>query len=69
VVNINTQTLPKRAANKGRRNFHGRIQPVPQQPGDNDQEQDQDQPQGQQQGQAPNNFQDFFNKFFGGPNA
>jgi serine protease Do len=66
VVNINTQTLPKRAANKGRRNFHGRIQPVPQQPGDNDQEQDQDQPQGQQQGQAPNNFQDFFNKFFGG---
>jgi len=67
VVNINIQTLPKQAANRGRRNFHGRVQPVPQQPDDNDQ--DQDQPQGQQpgqQGQPPNNFQDFFNKFFGG---
>jgi serine protease Do len=60
VVNINTQTLPKQAANKGKRNFHGRVQPVPQNPGDDDQGDDQQQPQGQ------GNFQDFFNRFFGG---
>jgi serine protease Do len=64
VVNINTQTLPKQSTNKGRRNFHGRIQPMPQQPGDEDQ--DQDQQQGPRQGQGPDNFQDFFNRFFGG---
>jgi serine protease Do len=58
VVNINTQTLPKQATGKSR-NFHGRVQPVPQQPGDDDQDEDQ-QPQGQ------GNFQDFFNRFFGG---
>jgi serine protease Do len=63
VVNINTQTLPKQAEGKGRRSFHGRVQPVPQQPGDDDQDQDQQQ-QGQGQGQG--NFQDFFNRFFGG---
>jgi serine protease Do len=62
VVNINTRTLPKQAADKGRRSFHGRVQPVPQQPGDDDE--DQDQQQGQNQG--PGNFQDFFNRFFGG---
>jgi serine protease Do len=62
VVNINTQTLPKQAKEKGRKNFHGRVQPVPSQPGDDDQDQDQQQPQGQGQG----NFQDFFNRFFGG---
>jgi len=61
VVNINTRTLPKQAANKGRRNFHGRITPLPQQPGDNDQDQDQD----QQQGQGPSNWGDIF-RFFGG---
>ena len=32
VVNINTETLPKPSANKGRRNFHGRVQPNPQNP-------------------------------------
>ncbi len=64
VVNINTQTLPKQSTNKGRRNYHGRMQPLPQQPGDEDQ--DQDQQQGQRQGQGPDNFQDFFNRFFGG---
>ncbi|MGP8270975.1 MAG: trypsin-like peptidase domain-containing protein [Terracidiphilus sp.] len=59
VVNINTRTLPKQASGKGRRNF--RIQPNPQNPGDDDQG------EGQQQGQAPpDNFQDFFNRFFGG---
>jgi len=61
VVNINTQTLPKASANHGGRNFHGRIQPVPHQPGDDDQDQ-----QDQQQGQGQGNFQDFFNRFFGG---
>jgi serine protease Do len=38
------------------------VQPTPQNPGDDDQDQDQNQQQGQGQG----NFQDFFNKFFGG---
>ena len=65
VVNINTQILPKQATNKGRRNFHGRLQPIPQQPGD-DQNQDQDQGRPQGQNQGPDNFQDFFNRFFGG---
>jgi serine protease Do len=57
VVNINTETLPKQAAGTGRHNFHGRVQPNPQTPGDNG---DDDQQQGQ------GNFQDFFNRFFGG---
>ena len=63
VVNINTQTLPKQSMNKGRRAPlpRGHAQPVPQNPGDDDQGDDQ---QGQGQGQG--NFQDFFNKFFGG---
>src|ERR1039458_5039017 len=60
VVNIKTKSLPKQAVNKGRRNFHGRIQPQPQQPGDDDQDQD------EQQGQGQGNFQDFLNRFFGG---
>jgi serine protease Do len=63
VVNINTQTLPKQSDNRGHRNFHGRAQAAPQAPGDDDQGGD-DQQQGQGQGQG--NFQDFFNKFFGG---
>jgi serine protease Do len=58
VVNINTQTLPKQTANKGRRNFNPHVQPNPQNPGDDGSEDD------QQQGQG--NFQDFFNRFFGG---
>src|ERR1035441_1895853 len=62
VVNINTQTLPKQSTTKGRGNPHNRIQPVPQNPGD-DEDEDQQQ-QGQSQGQ--DNFQDFFNRFFGG---
>ena len=67
VVNINTQTLPKAAENKGRRLIpHGHAQPNPQNPGDDDE--DQDQGQGQGQGQGDNNFQDFFNRFFGGQN-
>jgi serine protease Do len=62
VVNINTRTLPKQATEKGRRNFHGRVQPNPQNPGD---DQGEDQPQGQGQ----DSFQDFFNRFFGGGHA
>jgi serine protease Do len=65
VVNINTETLPKQSANKGRRNPHGRTQPIPQNPGDDDNE-DQQPQQGQGQGQGQDNFQDFFNRFFGG---
>src|ERR1017187_5687733 len=61
VVNINTQTLPKQSANKRRRTPHVPVQPTPQNPGDDGQ--DEDQPQ---QGQGQGNFQDFFNKFFGG---
>jgi serine protease Do len=62
VVNINTRTLPKQSANKGRRspNPHTRVQPAPQNPGDDDQGEE------PQQGQGQGNFQDFFNKFFGG---
>ncbi|MGD0788972.1 MAG: trypsin-like peptidase domain-containing protein [Terracidiphilus sp.] len=58
VVNINTQTLPKQSENRGRRNPRSRVQPMPQNPGGDDQGDD------QQQGQG--NMQDFFNHFFGG---
>jgi serine protease Do len=61
VVNINTRTLPKQATGKPKRNFHGRMQPVPQPPGGDDQQQEQEQPQ--QQG--PQNWGDLFH-FFGG---
>jgi len=57
VVNITTRTQPKESENKTPRNFHGRIQPMPKTPRDDDQDED-------QQGQG--NFQDFFNRFFGG---
>ncbi len=61
VVNINTQTLPKQSTNnRSGRMPHGRTQPNPQNPGDDDD----DQQPGQGQGQG--NFQDFFNRFFGG---
>ncbi len=65
VVNINTQTLPKQSGNRANphRNFHGRQQ-QPQQPN----------PDGGDEGDQPGgggddgqgNFQDFFNRFFGG---
>ncbi len=64
VVNINTETLPKQAANNGGRNPQGFMQQMPQQPGDQDQ--DNGQGQDQQQGQGSNDFQQFFNRFFGG---
>ena len=60
VVNINTETLPKQSANR-RRNFHT----MPGNPGNGDDDQNGDQGQGQGQG-GENNFQDFFNHFFGG---
>ena len=70
VVNINTRTLPKDSLNKKRVNPHQRIVPAPQSPDDDDQDgQGQAQGQGQGQGQDPQgqgNFQDFFNRFFGG---
>src|SRR5579863_2153013 len=65
VVNINTQTLPKQSMNRNNRNPHMRNPHQQQNPdsdnggaaggGDDDQ-----QPDGQ------GNFQDFFNRFFGG---
>jgi serine protease Do len=64
VVNINTQTLPKQSLNKGGRIPKGRAVPNPHQQAPGDDDQDDDQQQGQGQGQG--NFQDFFNKFFGG---
>src|ERR1700722_15195362 len=67
VVNINTETLPKQSNLRRRLNPHSKtqpIQPVPQNPGDDDGQDDQQQGQGQGQGQG--NFQDFFNRFFGG---
>jgi len=57
VVNINTRTLPKDSMNMPRKNPHGRAQQAPQTPDDGSGDDD-------QQGQG--NFQDFFNKFFGG---
>jgi serine protease Do len=58
VVNINTITLPKEKQ-QGRRNPHSR-QFQQQQPPDDDNNDDDDQDDGQ------GNFQDFFNRFFGG---
>ena len=80
VVNINTRTLPKESLNRRRTmplNPHAR--PAPQQP-DEDQGDGDDSGQGQAMPQAPGqgqggqgqgqggqgNFQDFFNRFFGG---
>jgi serine protease Do len=59
VVNINTQTLPKQSTSKGRTQQR-RVQPNQQNPGNGDDDEDQQQSQGQ------DNFQDFFNRFFGG---
>jgi len=60
VVNINTQTLPKQSANRPNRNPHMRNPHQQQNPdGDSGGDGD-DQPDGQ------GNFQDFFNRFFGG---
>ena len=68
VVNINTLTLPKTSENKGHRfNPHNRVQPNPQNPQNPDDDEDQDQGQGQG-GQGDNDFQNFFNRFFGGQN-
>ena len=59
VVNINTVTLPKERQ-QSRRNTR-RLAPQQQQPPDDDENND-DQ---DDQGQGQNNFQDFFNRFFG----
>ena len=62
VVNINTETLPKQSKNGGgNRSFHFKTMPAPQNPGGGD---DNNQDNNNQQG--PDNFQDFFNRFFGG---
>ena len=62
VVNINTETLPQEDTHSRRRNPHA-APAVP--PGGSDDDQNGDQDQGG--GQGPDqNFQDFFNRFFGG---
>jgi len=75
VVNINTETLPKASSSLKRKNPHLRQQPDnpdDQQPGDDDDDQDDQGGQGGQGGgqggqNVPPGFQDFFNRFFGGP--
>jgi serine protease Do len=62
VVNINTQTLPKQSLNNGRRLPHSRVQPNQQNPPGGDDDQDDN----GQQGQGSDDFQNFFNRFFGG---
>ena len=63
VVNINTQTLPKQSAEQGPAQLHmAASSPIPQNPGGDDQQDEQG--GGDDQGQG--NFQDFFNRFFGG---
>jgi len=64
VVNINTQTLPKQSMNKGGQRPRNRAIPNPHTQNPDDGNGDDDQQQGQGQGQG--NFQDFFNRFFGG---
>ncbi len=67
VVNINTRTLPRDAGNRKRPNPQRRGAPVPQQPDDDDQPDSPDGAPGQGQGPGgQGNFQDFFNRFFGG---
>jgi serine protease Do len=60
VVNISTVTLPKTERNRRGRSFNNSPfqQQQPPDDGDNDDQGDQE--------QGPNNFQDFFNHFFGG---
>jgi serine protease Do len=61
VVNINTETLPKQSTNR-RRNPHG-FQQMPQSPNGGG---DDDDNGGQGQGPGSDDFQNFFNRFFGG---
>jgi serine protease Do len=62
VVNINTETLPQEEPHSRRRTPHATPSVPPGGGGDDD-----DQEPGGSQGQAPDqNFQDFFNRFFGG---
>jgi serine protease Do len=66
VVNINTETLPQEESHPRRRNSPHAAPAVPPGGGDDD-DQDQAPAPGQGQGQGPDqNFQDFFNRFFGG---
>jgi serine protease Do len=75
VVNINTVQLPKDAGKgKLRINPHSRVMPAPQAPDDDDQGDGQGDGQSQVPGPGAGgqggqgNFQDFFNRFFGGQN-
>jgi serine protease Do len=63
VVNINTETLPQEDTHSKRRTTPHGVTPAPPPGGGDDDNGDQDQGQGQGGDQ---NFQDFFNRFFGG---
>ncbi len=63
VVNINTETLPQEEKSPRRRTPHGAAPAVP--PGGGDDEDDDQGGQGGGPG-GDQNFQDFFNRFFGG---
>jgi serine protease Do len=65
VVNINTETLPKQSSNK-RRNPHARQFDQNPDGGDDDQNGGDQGRQGQGQGPGSDDFQNFFNRFFGG---
>jgi serine protease Do len=66
VVNIYTETLPHERRTSRRRGPQGTIPLQPNNPQSPDDQQGPDDDQQQQQG-PDNNFQDFFNRFFGGP--
>ena len=67
VVNINTETLPKEQQQSRRRNPHLRQAPQPQSPDDGSGDDDGQGGQAGPGGQGSQGFQDFFNRFFGGP--
>ena len=60
VVNINTESLPKPQSSRNRGNQRRRMAPMPNTPDNGDGDGDSDNQSGQ------DNFQDFFNRFFGG---
>src|SRR5277367_913116 len=64
VVNINTETLPQEESHPRRRTPHAAPAVPP--GGEDDQNGDQDGAPGGGSGQPDQNFQDFFNRFFGG---
>jgi serine protease Do len=67
VVNIYTETLPHERRTSRRRGGPTPLQPNPQSPNPQSPDDQQGGGDDDQQQQGPDNFQDFFNRFFGGP--